>query len=127
METIENFDYYRNVPLVAIPQTDTPVVRSNKGLYEVWIVPAGKVAMSTSFALLLINHYQGINNEHESLLDPVARYDRLASEFAVGLHPSEVCFRFSLLETKNGPVVSVVFGSKFEMCDFDTVSDEASD
>ncbi|KKT80516.1 MAG: hypothetical protein UW75_C0004G0009 [Parcubacteria group bacterium GW2011_GWF2_44_8] len=126
MKTIEEFDYFRDVPLVAVQQMDTPAARLSKGMYEVWIKPAGNAAMSTAFALLLLHHYQGVNDD-ESLLEPVSKYDRLASEFVPGVPSAAVGFRFSLLDTANGPVVSAVFGKKSDMSDFDDVCLEASD
>lgn len=121
METLEIFDCYKSIDLVAVLQPDT----SATSLRKVWILPASKEPMSAEFAQQLLAHYQNI--DITAIMDGVGRLDWLASEYAPNLRPSDVQFFFYLLKTENGLVVIAVFGSQLDMLDYFGISDEPSD
>ena len=124
MKVIEHFDQHNSVWLRAVLKTDTAVAQLSNTLmfphaqlYEVWLVPEDAEYITPAFLDAasfnspkeLLKRYQFEQTDFK--LHAAGIEGRLVSDFGVGLHPTAACFHCSLLETQNGPVISVVFGS----------------
>lgn len=150
MKVIERFDQHNSAWLRAILKEDTPVaIFSNQltlpghQLYEVWLLPEGAQFITPDFleaacfnsVAELLKRYQF--DETDFKVHAAGIEGRLVSDFGIGLKPNVTHFHYSVLETKDGPVISVVFGSykaMEKMYDRDLrlrlrqeVSDECSD